>query len=105
MKVIKAKLGGFEYRVIFRHDSDDDFGKTCLAEKTIWINDRYSKQVQRETLLHELLHVALEDCPLVEFPIDKKGDMEEALVRFISPRMFQFLQDNPKLKQFIWGGK
>lgn len=102
MKKIKLKLGAFTYDLVMRKDSDDDFGKTCLADKVIWINTRYSEQVQRETILHELLHVALEDCPLMDNPIDKKEDMEEAVVRFISPRLFQFIMDNPKLQELIW---
>ena len=102
VKKYKLKLGAFIYELVLRRDSDDDFGKTCLADKTIWINTRYSNQVQRETLLHELLHVALEDCPLLDNPIDKKEDMEEAVVRFISPRMFQFINDNKNLQKLLW---
>jgi len=98
---MKVKLGPFEYTIIFRRDSDDDFGKTCLADKTIWINSRYDKQVQQETLLHELLHVSLEDCVLLEHPLDKKDDMEEGIVRFISPKLWDYLKNNKKLREFI----
>lgn len=104
-KIYKLKLGAFEYDLIYRHDSDDDCGKTCLHDKTIWINTRFNSQIQQETLMHELLHVALEDCSLLEHPIDKKDDMEEAMVRFISPELYQFFKDNRVLIKLIWGIK
>lgn len=104
-KIHKLKLGAFDYDLVYRLASDDDCGSTCLIDKTIWINTRYSTQVQKETLLHELLHVALEDCPMMEFPIEKKGDMEEAVVRFTSPRLFQFFKDNRVLLTLVWGIK
>ena len=104
-KIYKLKLGAFDYDLILRFDSDDDHGKTCLSDKHIWINTRYSEQVQSETLFHELLHVALEDCPVIEYPLDKKEDMEEAVVRYISPRMFDFFASNKILFNLVWGRK
>ena len=74
-----------------------------VYQMKIWINTRYSLQVQKETLLHELLHVSLEDCPLMEHPIEKKDDNEEYLVRFISPRLYQILAENKKVREFIFG--
>ena len=51
--------------------------------------------------IHELLHVSLEDCILLEHPLDKKDDMEEGIVRFISPKLWDYLKNNKKLREFI----
>ena len=102
---IKLKLGYFDYTLIFRRDSDDDYGKTDLEGKVIYVNTRYNLQAQKETLFHELLHVSLEDCPLWEATPEKHNDMEEAVVRFISPRMMDYLAHNPFLRLFIFGSK
>lgn len=39
----------------------------------------------------------------MEHPIEKKDDNEEYLVRFISPRLYQILAENKKVREFIFG--
>jgi len=60
-----AKLGPFRYKVVFQESGGEEHGETDVDEKVIRINTRFSKEAQRETLLHELMHVAYEDCPLI----------------------------------------
>lgn len=103
-KVSKTfKSGPFTYKVHFQKESDECCGKTCTTEKEIWINTRYSDEVQRETLFHEILHVAFEDCALLDKPYEKMFDMEEDLIRFISPRLVQIFQDSDWLGEYIFG--
>jgi Zn-dependent peptidase ImmA (M78 family) len=101
-KTLEAKLGAFTYKIHFSRQSDENHGLTDTSTKEIWINSRFDIQVQKETLLHELLHVALEDFPLFENPIAKADEQEEYTVRYISPRLHQFLADNEELNAFIF---
>ena len=77
-------------------------GITHLTDRKIQINDSDSEPVQKETLLHELLHVSMEDCTGLSktFKGDRE-DREETIVRHVSPRLFQILRDNPKVKHYI----
>jgi len=81
----KLKAGYFTYEVLFQKNSDENHGETCTSTKTIWINTRFSKQLQKETLFHEILHVTWEDCPLWDKSYDKQDDNEEEMVRFTPP--------------------
>jgi len=99
----KAKLGLFTYDVTFQKMSDEDHGSTDLAEKKIWINTRFSKEIQAETLFHELLHVAYEDCSLFKNPCEKEDDTEEYSIRYISPKIVNYIDSNGWVKDFIFG--
>lgn len=102
-KVSKTfKAGCFTYTVHFQRDNDENHGSTDTSTKEIWINTRYDLQIQKETLFHELLHIAFEDCPILDKPYEKSFDEEEDIIRYISPKMVQILQDNPWLKEFIF---
>lgn len=100
----KLKVGCFIYKVVFQEE-DSDHGKTNVDTKTIYINTKFEKQIQRETLHHEILHICLDDYPL--FGKDKMDaeEEEESIVRYISPKQVQIYRDNPWAKKFIFGGK
>jgi Zn-dependent peptidase ImmA (M78 family) len=98
-----AKLGFYTYTINFKRLSDENHGETDTNTKEMWINTRFSDEIQRETLFHELLHVSLEDCPSLRIEEMKAGDREEDIVRCISPRMVQYLADNDWLREFIFG--
>ena len=66
---MKVRLGAFDYDIIFGPNDGSDHGSTDTTKKRIFINIEDSKQIQSETLLHELLHVASEDCSLFKHPI------------------------------------
>jgi hypothetical protein len=83
--------------------TDSDFGATNLDTKVIIINNKKSLEIQRETLLHELQHVAYDDCSLFEHPIPDAEKQEEGLIRFNNPRLFQILKDNKWVKEFLFG--
>jgi Zn-dependent peptidase ImmA (M78 family) len=96
-------LGAFKYEVYFQPNDGSDHGSTTTHEKRIFVNINDSVEVQRETLFHELLHVAFEDCPLIKHPLPDSEDQEEYTIRYISPRIFEYLNDNKWLKEFIFG--
>lgn len=101
-EVKEAKVGCFTYKIRFQKSADDDCGSTDLTIKEIYINTAFDLQIQKETLFHELLHVAFEDCPILDKKYEKDDDKEEDVVRFISPRLVQILQDNPWIPEFIF---
>lgn len=99
------KCGFFVYDVHFNFSSDEDCGSTALAEKKIFINTRFAEQVQKETLMHEILHVCLEDYPYPSEIASQKDreEHEEHLVRKISPNIVLILNDNKWVRDFIFG--
>jgi len=101
----KALLGVFEYTIYFQPMDGDDHGSTSLDNKTIFIDSTRAKQCQRETLFHELQHVALEDCASLRLDYASADDREEDIIRFQSPRLLLFLRSNKWIRDFIFGGK
>jgi Zn-dependent peptidase ImmA (M78 family) len=102
LKSKKAKLGYFTYIIHFKRIQDENHGLTDLETKEIWVNNKDDLQIQRDTLFHELLHVASEDVPSLKLK-DYEGDREEDTIRFQSPRMMQFLADNKWIRTFLYG--
>lgn len=102
MKSKKAKLGFFTYSIYFKTISNENHGITDLETKEIWINNKDALELQRETLFHELLHVASEDIPAMKLE-EYKGDREEDTIRFQSPRMMQYMCDNKWIREFLYG--
>ena len=100
IKEIKARC--YRYEIIFQYEADEDHGKTDSTEKVIYINTRYPAQVQRETLFHEIMHVAFEDCAYFGKDDYKAGDQEEDIIRYGSPILVQIFQDNAWLQRFIF---
>jgi Zn-dependent peptidase ImmA (M78 family) len=98
----KIKVGCFTYTVHFQ-TTDSDHGATNPDTKVIIINNKSNLDVQRETLLHELQHVAFDDCSLFEYPIPDAEKQEEAIIRFNNPRLFQILRDNKWVREFLFG--
>ena len=84
------------------------YGKTDSSTKTITIYKCKNDEITRETLLHELLHVVMEDKAEAVFNFEsdtKSYDKEENLIRLISPVLMQLIVDNPELWQFLSKGK
>ena len=91
---------GAPYSIEFK-PLKDLFGITYLTDRKILINTDNSEPIQKETLLHELLHVCLEESPGL---LNKKyaaEEREELIISHCSPRLFQLLRDNPKVKHYI----
>ena len=84
------------------------YGKTDSHNKVVTIYKCKNEEIVRETLLHELLHVVMEDKAEAVFNFEsdtKSYDKEENLIRLISPVLMQLINDNPELWQFLSKGK
>jgi len=96
------KLGFFTWEVFFQPDVEDH-GQTDFDRKRILIDSDLPEEGQRETLFHELLHVALEDCSAIRREYEKNDDREEDVVRHISPYIMTYVCGNKWLRGFLFG--
>lgn len=94
----KIKCACFEYTLSEhgRAEMGDNMGDLNRETKRIRVSSELVGQVKKETLLHELMHVALD-----EYGVD--DEVEERLIRLLSPRMLEIFQRNPKLVEVIFG--
>ena len=89
----KIKFAGFTYKVKMTDDLDggDSWGRTMLGKQEIYIERGLSIEKQWETLIHEMLHVALRHTTgLKEF----KDEREEDVTRAWSMNIFGILKQN-----------
>ena len=101
------KAGYYTWTIIWSDELPEQaFGKTDTSTKRVTIYKIENEEIERETLFHELLHVALDDTAdsIFNYEPDKKEcDKEENLVRLLSPQMLQILTSNPKLASYVLG--
>lgn len=90
------QVGPFRYRV--RVDQIDDCGTTDPDRLTITLRESNPSDVQRETLLHEVLHAVLANCGLAK---ELGDDQEEHVVRALSPILLDTFDRNPRLVDFL----
>ena len=107
-KPTKFKSGFYTWKIIWSEEKVEDcFGKTDIGSKSIIIYSQDNAEIERETLLHEILHVALDDkCDAIFGSEGGKFDeKEETLIRLLAPVMMQILCDNRELQNFLFGRK
>ena len=89
-----------------------DMTKITYIDKCLWDEKKEdmkfykqdNEQVEKETLLHEILHVALEDKAEAIFNLDEKvKNKEENLIRLLSPSLMDILE-NKKLERDLFYG-
>lgn len=90
----RFRYNGFDWNIEYVDvktlDDDANWGKTDLSRQTISINNTVSEQKKYETLIHELLHIALRFTGLK----DKLSfDEEESLIRTYSLHIFGILNE------------
>lgn len=104
-KPTKFKAGCYSWKIYWsEEDADEMYGKTDHSTKVITIYQCKTEEILKETLLHELLHVVMEDKAEAIFNFDpdkKEYDKEENLIRLISPVLMQIINDNPELWRFL----
>lgn len=88
----KIKVGGLIYDVVpvqWEENADGDlqFGIFNANKTNILINELISEQVQKQTLIHEMMHA-------IFFEAGIEVENEEYLVNRISAVLYQVLQDN-----------
>lgn len=104
-KPTKFKSGCFNWKIYWSEEQADEiYGKADTHTKTVTIYKHKNEEMLIETLLHELLHVVMEDKAeaIFNFDPDKKDfDKEENLIRLISPVLMQLINENPELIRFL----
>lgn len=88
----KLKVGGLIYDVVpvqWEENADGglQFGIFNANKTNILINELISEQVQKQTLIHEMMHA-------IFFEAGIEVENEEDLVNRISAVLYQVLQDN-----------
>lgn len=100
----KFKLGVFDWDIKYIDVEGDIHGDTDRDTRSIRIfTHGYSDQVVKDTLLHECLHVCLEDIVETTHKIDDKPDVvEEQIVRLLTPRVHELFMNNKDLREYIF---
>jgi len=90
---------GFDWDVMevrsFDPILDGGRGICILDAQQIFIADNLTPQLERETVLHEILHVCEDAVGL---------DLEEQVVTRLSRALFATLKDNPDLRAYLFEG-
>lgn len=92
------RVGGFEYKVYERDDfarSQGEFGQCDNDTSTILIAKDLTKQMQVNTLIHELFHAIY-----YVYNIEEK-DEEERIVNTFANGWHQVLSDSPALLNYL----
>ena len=76
--------------------AEDLDGNVITETLSIYINANRPPAIQRETLLHEVIHVLVETLQL-----DKA--LEEEICTRIAMGLMTVMMDNPKLKKYLVG--
>lgn len=100
----KFKLGMFEWNIKYLDIEHDNHGETLKGSREINIITRHAKESMiKDTLLHECLHVVLEDIVDTVVRIDDKSDViEEQLIRLLTPRLLELFANNKSLKDYLF---
>ena len=99
MKLPKSvKICHLEYEIIpwkpLEHEGED-LGVCLPHSLKIMVQDSVPLQVQKDTLLHEIMHAICYWYNVLD------TDREEAVVSKISTGVLQVLTDNPKVAKFL----
>lgn len=89
------------------HSWDQLAGLTAPAQNLIWLRHKgVPDSYVRGTLLHELMHVAVEMSSTQHLLSEqgKHADHEENYVGVIAEGLYTILMDNPHVMAFIFGG-
>lgn len=102
----KVRFTPFDYKVHWtKAQGASTHGETSLDKKEILMNEGSTLESTQETLCHESCHVLLEDLiHMIRCYEGKDDDAEELFTRIFSPRLFQFLRDNPEWIKFVTRG-
>ena len=101
---MKFKIGYFQWiikLVKYKLSADDGcpaYGITYKDDQVIKVEIIKNKQMEKETVMHEILNACFEDNDLVS------DEIEEKLILAMSPRLME-VQDNKKIRDYLFGGK
>ena len=90
-----VQIGPFTYEVR-PTNNEDIIGETHNEELRIEIREGLPPQLEKETLLHEILHA-------IFFTLGLKTKMdEERIVETVSPILLDVIRRNPDLKMYLF---
>lgn len=94
----KVKIGGQDWAVrMVKFDDDLSlYGRTKTREALIELANEQPATFLRDTMLHEILHACLSMLPNA-----LADDVEEQVVRGVSPWLLAVLRDNKRLVEFL----
>lgn len=102
----KVIIGPYEYVIECSDKSRAilglDFGETDIEKLEIRLHPDRHPQVQKETLLHETLHACMNVAALDH---ELGEELEEKVVRRLTPVLMCVLTRNPAWLKVIIGGK
>ena len=94
-------IGPFTFNVVFSeprdHTESEEYGHTEIKKCEIWIDATCAESIQRETLMHELIHA----CFLVSELSEERRYRPERYIRATSPTLLDTLRRNPVLKTYL----
>jgi hypothetical protein len=96
----KIKFGVQNYKLCLVDMLGDDLGEADSVNQKIRIFIDVESDLGKVTLLHECLHVLLDDVIYSTQGLNNE-DKEEAMIRLLSPRLLAFLKDNKDLVKFL----
>ena len=93
----KIHFSGFDYSIqeVEKLDGGDNWGRTMMGDKKIFLNKNIDIQCKEETFIHELMHIALRHTMGWE---QLETNQEEKLVKAWSMNIYGILKDNNLLK-------
>ena len=98
-----VRVGCFSYKInLMDSSASENHGDTDLEKKLINLFFNGNEEVLKETLLHEIEHILLEDIVKSTKSIEDTDEREEAIIRLVNPRRMQTVQDNKALFRWIY---
>ncbi len=80
----------------------DDLNGLCDFDTgRIWIQRKQTPIMERDTVLHEVLHALLDQTGAKRRFKEVGTDFEEEMVVELTPRILQVLRDNPRLVAYL----
>jgi len=104
----QIKIGYYAIKIEYSPKLVDEDGEALMGDSNmerqlIRINTDYSEEQIKSTLHHEIMHLALDDTFVI--PNDESGEIEENVIRVLSPKQMQIFTDNKKLTNFLFKKK
>lgn len=99
-------VGNFKYRIIWNKDAkvmkkNKCLGACWLHSQEIWISSALNEESKRHVFLHEIFHAIWYSYGFN--PKLVKKTYEEDTVCLITPAFLQVMDDNPKVRDYLFG--
>ena len=104
MKAPKSvHVSPFDFAVLYDQDRVDALsamGTSSMRQLEVVVGNNQSPICERDTILHELFHMIIQQTPLFENS-EEWAAREESFVAAITPRLLALLRDNPRLVDYL----